>query len=93
MNQELKNLLYDLKELAQNQIPINLISLRKTIENCNYYTLFDTETKNKRLDIINSDCQLMATLTVYILNEHDILISCCKWVKDVPELNFFADRN
>ena len=87
MNQEIKSLLYDLKELARHETPINLTSLERTITNCNCYYYYDTTGVNKRMEIFSHEYKDIGRLTIEHVNEHGVLITCCRYT-EIPDLNY-----
>ncbi len=87
MDKKMKALLYELKDWAQHQIPITLSSLENTIIGYNHYYFYETVGPNKRLDIHDNKYNHIATLTIDMINEHQALINCCRYVK-IPDLNY-----
>ena len=94
MNRKLKELLYDIKGMARDQMPIHLNDLRAAVEGCGYYTYFDIDPKNinHRFEISTKNKHI-ATLKVDIINNRYVLVTCCRWVRDIPELNYQIDAS
>ena len=87
MNPKFKDFLYYLKELARKQKPISLSNLKIVTNDCGYYYFFDTETRNKRFEVFTRNKHI-ATLTVDIINDLEVVIKCCRYVQGVPDLNY-----
>ena len=94
MNRKLKELLYDIKGMARDQIPMPLNDLRAAVDGCGYYTALDIDPNNinHRFEIFTRNKHI-ATLKVDIINNRDVVVTGCRYVRDMPELNYQIDAN
>lgn len=99
INNELLHLLYDIKELAINQVPISLYSLINTIDMCGYHTYLDSsDSRNIRLEIIDKEINEynsndhVCTLNIRFVNDNQIIVYLCRWTF-IPDLEYIIDDN
>ena len=105
INNELLDLLYDIKELAINQVTISFESLVNTIKLCGYdcYTdeSIDTEfygdENYQLLNIvkIEEDYEeiIVCPLNIKFINDNEVVIYGCDYEGEKPKLNYVVNSS
>ena len=92
MNKELYNLLTDLKELAMNRVPINILSLMNTFEDLGFKIEYQNTRNNKFfIDVYDDTGEYIYAIMLYKFNETDGDIKLCNFSYN-KEFNYSVDH-